>query len=168
MKKLFVVLLSLCFINFSLLSFEGISKKSYTKDGYAIRVYQIDRSEHPKSYEFYVQLTSNNSEEYFTWCFDNLADTMEHFKWLETVEVVKIEQQRENAEAYALFVLLGQMTLEQAQKAAQKEEIVTTKYDKRELWREYSKEAEPEGTYIRYWISKTERVNNYGTQESWR
>lgn len=169
MKKLFVVLLGLCFINFSLFSFEGISKKSYTKDGYGFQLYQIDKSENPEWYEFYVRLTSNNSEECFTWCFNNLNEAMEHFKWLETVEVVKTEQQIENADYYVASVILGQMTLEQAQKAAQKEKIITVvKRDNREYWRKYSKEAEPEGTYINYWISKTERVSEFGYQEDWR
>lgn len=141
----------------SVFAFEGLSKKSYTKDGYAIRVYQIDKSEYPKSYEFYVQLTSNNSEEYFTWCFDNLADTMEHFKWLETVEVVKTEQQRENADAAAAAVLFGLISLDDAKKALSKEKIITVKTDKRNDWRTYTKGADQSGSYINYWISKSER-----------
>ena len=155
MKK-FLIILLIASLAASAFAFDGFSKKSYTQDGYAIRVYQIDKSEYPKSYEFYVQLTSNNSEEYFTWCFNNLADTMEHFKWLESIEVVKIEQLRENADAYAFLVLLGQMTAEQAQKAAQKEKIITIKHDKREYWRTYAKGADLSGNYVNYWISKSE------------
>ena len=119
MKRFLVAICSLFLVS-GLFAFEGISKKSYTKDGYSFRLYQIDKSEHPKSYEFYVQLTSNNSEEYFTWCFDNLADAMEHFKWLETIDVVKTKQQRENAEAAAAAVLFGLISLDDAKKALSK------------------------------------------------
>ncbi len=167
MKKILAIICSLFLVS-GLFAFEGISKKSYTKDGYGFQLYQIDKSENPDWYEFYVCLTSNNSEEYFTWCFNDLADAMEHFKWLETIEVVKTEQYRENAEVYTYLVLLGQMTLEEAQKAAQKEKLITTKIDRREDWRTYAKRAEQSGNYIRYWISKKERVDKYGYQENWR
>ena len=156
MKRFITIIFSLFLIS-GLFAFEGLSKKSYTKDGYAIRIYQIDKSEYPKSYEFYVQLTSNNSEEYFTWCFDNLADTMEHFKWLETIEVVKTEQQRENADSYMAAALLGWMSFEEAKKATSKEKMITIKTDRREDWRTYTKGAEQSGNYINYWISKSER-----------
>ena len=152
MKKKLLILLGLCFISFSVFSFEGIAKKSATKDGYGFQLYQIDKSEFPDSYEFYVRLTSNNSEEYFTWCYDNLKDALEQFKWLETINVVYTEQQRENAEIYALLFLAGKMTFEQAQNEAQKRKIITVKQDRRKQWRDSSYKAEQSGTYINYWI----------------
>lgn len=166
MKK-FILVLAMIFMVGSVFAFEGISKKSYTKDGYVFQLYQIDKSENPDWYEFYVRLTSNNSEEYFTWCFNDLADTMEHFKWLETIKVVKTEQQRENADSYAAAVLLGVMSFEEAKKAASKEKLITVKTDKRKDWRTYTKGAEQSGSYINYWISKSERQakNKY---DSWR
>ena len=95
MKKRFLILLGLCFISFQIFSFEGINKETTTKDGYSFRLYQIDKSEHPNGYEFYVKLTSNDSEEYFVWCFDKLNEAMTHFKWLETIEVVSCSDRRE-------------------------------------------------------------------------
>ena len=125
MKKRFLILLGLCFISFSIFSFEGINKKSSTKDGYSFRLYQIDKSEHPNSFEFYVELTSNNSEEYFVWCFDELNKAMTHFKWLETIEV------EYEIELFGSWVSV----------------------DKRKSWRKYSNEAEVKNdTYILYWI----------------
>lgn len=153
MKKKLLILLGLCFISFSAFSFEGLAKKSSTKDGYGFRLYQIDKSEFPDSYEFYVRLTSNNSEEHFTWCSNSLKEALEQFKWLETINVVYTEQQRENAEIITLLFLAGKMTFEQAQNAAQNAKIITVKQDRRKQWRDYSYKAEQSGTYINYWIS---------------
>lgn len=108
--------------------FEGLSKRSHREDWYPIRLYQIDKVEHPKNYEYYVQLTSNNSEVYFTWCFNNLADAMEHFKWLENT---KVEGRR---------ILFG----------------IESRYDCRIAWRKYAWNAEPLDSYINYWIEKEE------------
>ena len=71
----------LILISASLFAFEGIEKKANTKDGYNFKLYQVDKTEKPKCYEYYVQLTSDDSEEYFIWCFDKLNEAMEHFKW---------------------------------------------------------------------------------------
>lgn len=137
--KKFFLLTILLYLPFSLFAFEGLSKRSQTADGYNIRLYQIDKIEHPQSYEYYVQLTSNNSEEYFTWCFDNLAETMEHFNWLKDIKVVY---------TYTLY-------------------DTPFTADNRKIWRQYAWEADTSGTYINYWIAKTQRVF-YGFQQDWR
>lgn len=97
MKKYILVLIFLSFF-WSAFAFEGISKTALSTDGYTVRLYQIDKSVSPDSYEFYVQLKSNNSQEFFTWCFDNLKEAMEHFEWIKTINVVEIEQEREGKE----------------------------------------------------------------------
>lgn len=87
MKKRFLILLGLCFISFSIFSFEGIDKKSTTKDGYDFRLYQIDKSEYSNCFEFYIILTSDNTQKHFVWCYDSLIKATTHFKWLETIDV---------------------------------------------------------------------------------
>lgn len=99
MKKLLIMML-MAILTVSSFAFEGFSKESSTEDGYPIKLYQIDKSEHPDSYEFYVRLFSHDSEEVFTWCFNKIADTMEHFKWLETIEVVSSYDKRESWRTY--------------------------------------------------------------------
>lgn len=137
-KKIFLLTI-LLFLPFLLFAFEGLSKRAQTADGYNIRLYQIDKNEHPQYYEYYVQLTSNNSEEYFTWCFDNLAEAMEHFNWLKDSKVVYT------------YTLYG----------------TPITADCRRSWRQYAWEADTSGTYINYWIAKNQRVS-YGFQQDWR
>ena len=167
MKKYTLVLIFLSFC-LSTFAFEGISKTASSTDGYTVRLYQIDKSVSPDSYEFYVRLKSNNSQEFFTWCFDNLNEAMEHFEWLKTINVVEIKQEREGAEALGYMVLLGTITLAEAQKQAQKLPITTEKYDKRKNWRNYSWEADVSSNgYTNYWISK-KQILNKNDWSSWR
>lgn len=167
MKKYILVLIFLSFF-WSAFAFEGISKTALSTDGYTVRLYQIDKSVSPDSYEFYVQLKSNNSQEFFTWCFDNLKETMEHFEWIKTINVVEIEQEREGAEALGYMVLFGTITLTETQKQAQKLPITTKKYDKRKNWRIYFYKAEVfSNGYTNYWISKEQILNN-NSWSSWR
>lgn len=146
LKYVFIFLLFLVFNN-SLFAFEGLSKSASTADGYGFRIYQIDKAKNPDSYEYYVQLTSNNSEEYFTWCFNNLAEAMEHFNWLKDIKVVY------HVPEHFLFGV----------------KISASNEDRRNSWRQYAKSAEAIGNYINYWISKTERVlDEYGFRSDWR
>lgn len=157
MKKYILVLIFLSFV-WSAFAFEGISKTASSADGYTVSLYQIDKSVNPDCYEFYVRLKSNNSQEFFTWCFDNLNEAMEHFEWLKTINVVEIKREREGAEALGYMVLFGTITLAEAQKQAQKLPITTKKYDKRKDWRNYSYKAEVSSNgYTNYWISKRQR-----------
>ena len=145
-KKFFCILLLMIQTGF-IFAFEGLSKSSGTADGYSFRLYQIDKAIYTQSYEFYVQLTSNNSEEYFTWCFDNLAEAMEHFNWLKEIKVVY------NVPESSFFGIVFPAHTE----------------DRKNSWRRYAKEAEPSGNYINYWISKTERVlDDNGFRRDWR
>ena len=135
-----ILVIFMFFLSFSTFAFEGLSKQSQTLDGYSIRIYQIDKNEHPNSFEYYVQLTSNNSEEYFTWCFNSLVDSMEHFNWLKDNKVV-----------YTLTFYESPVSL-----------------DCRRSWRQYAYDADTAGTYINYWISKKQRLSSYGFQQDWR
>ena len=130
MKKYAFILIFISFF-WSAFAFEGISKTGSSTDGYTVRLYQIDISVWPDDYEFYVRLESIDSQEFFTWYFDNLNEAMEHFEWLKTIDVVEIKQEREGAEALGYMVLLGTITLAEAQKQAEKLPITTKKYDKR-------------------------------------
>lgn len=59
------------------------------------------------------------------------------------------------------MVLFGTITLNEAQKQAQKLPITTKKYDKRKNWRIYSYKAEVfSNGYTNYWISKEQILNN--------
>lgn len=165
MKKYVFILIFISFF-WSAFAFEGISKVASSTDGYTVRLYQIDKSVNPDQYEFYVQLKSNNSQEFFTWCFDNLNEAMEHFEWLKTINVVEIKREREGAEALGYMVLFGTITLAEAQKQAQK--LPTKEYDKRKDWRNYSWEATVSSNgYTNYWISK-KQILNKNDWSSWR
>lgn len=129
--------------------FKGMEKTSKTNDGYIIILYQINKKVSPNSYEYYVNLTSNNTEEYFTWCFNELVDAMVHFRYLETINVVDDKKEIENSELYKNLSL--QKTIEKAVLI----ELLEESKDKRTSWRKNSYKAvkEDSSNYIRYWIS---------------
>lgn len=102
MKKTFLVLLGLFFISFSAFS-QGVTKKeSKTLDGYRIKLYWIDISkpEYCDSFEFYVQLYSEDSDELFTWCFNKLNEAMMQFRRLENISVVSQNSEIDNRNSW--------------------------------------------------------------------
>ena len=159
MKRTICVLMTLFILMMSLYG-EGISRKSKTKDGYSFELYQINS-------QYFIELTSNNSEECFIWEFDLLNESMEHFKWLEGIDVVDITLEREDAEGLAYLVLFGMISLEEAQKLASKQPLIEKKTDKRDDWRKYSYFADSDDKgYIIYLISKSKRKDEY--KDTWR
>lgn len=165
MKKSFLFFLLLLFIT-NIIAAEDFTKNSKTKDGYSITLYQGKQTK--SNYEYSIKLTSNNSEEYFIWGFDKLNDAMEHFRWLESEEIVKKEAD-DGTEGLALLVLLGMISINDARDLASSTTPTYKTVDKRTDWRTYSYDASiEEDGYIIYLIAKAKRVTDYGTQQNWR
>lgn len=151
MKKLFVVFLSAIFGIFSAFAIE---KSSKTLDNFLFKLYQIDSSSNSYRYEYYIELKSSETEEYFVWCSTNLSSAMVKFKELENTEVVSESKESSTVALYTLKTLFGKMTLEELEekkKSATDWEIV--RKDKRGDWRKMSFDADVyENECIRYFI----------------
>lgn len=128
-RKIVIVLLGL--LPFFAFGFEAtlklkLAKEASTVDGYSFALYRIENTDLSQGYEYCVLLTTDDSEEHFTWWFGNLANAMEHFQWLKGQRVVYTANLfGENAQA-----------------------------DKRNAWRTYAYTADFMESYINYHIVK--------------
>lgn len=152
MKKymLFFYYLFVCLIT-PLFAFEKIEKKSSTKDGYTIELWQIDKEEQPDSYEFYTGLISNNSKEKFIWCFNTLNKAIEKFEDLKDVEVEGEGIDDDEAVGLAFLVLLGNISLKDAKQFVLENK---TNIDRRKTWRKKSLEAEIKNGITIFWMKE--------------
>lgn len=151
MKKMLTVFL-LIFLNISVFAIEKTSK---TLDNFAFRLYQVDKDSNTYRYEYYVELKSNETEEYFVWSFTGLSSAMVKFKELENIKVVEEKKESNTATALGLMILFGRISIEEAKNLDMSKfddwEIVQK--DKRDEWRKKSFDAEVgEEDYIRYFI----------------
>ena len=161
-------------------------KQSETEDSYGIALVQINsdktiseynildylikeyKKNHKEQLSDYFVFMDSGDEEIFIWCFKQLSDAMEHFKWCESNKIISIETE---STGLGLFVLMGLISMEDAIELAKEIPPEQKKNDKRDKWRTYCKESDyyikegwDEGV-IAYWIYPDERKKNY---DSWR
>ena len=87
------------------------------------KIMDIEKDLRNLEYEYCVKLVSDETKECFIWFFHNLSESMEHFKWLSSITVVKTERIVENAEGYAYLVLFRVITLEEAREMIENEKM---------------------------------------------